>query len=622
MSFPKANAVSRHSLFAFIFISLVFVAFKFRQVYSVPSYISESYALSWDNYGYYLHLPATVIYHDVGLENHAWVDALNNKYQAGRPLYQFWPGQKNRVVNVYPVGWAVCNLPFFLAGHTYAKISGYTADGLSPPYQWAMMLSALFYGILGMWWLRKLLLKFFNDKLSALLLLLITFGTNLFYYATDQNIMPHIFLFALDVQIILFTISWHERQKAKTALWIGLLLGLITIIRPSEIVWIFIPLCWNVSGWKSLKEKMQLLLRNFLHLLLLIFGMVAVGSLQLFYWKYTSGDWFSFNHSEGFDFFRPFTLDVLFSYKKGWLLYTPLMALSIFGIFVLYKKQKNLFLPILFFFLANLWFISSWECWWYAGSFGQRPFVQSYGLMAIPLGFLFSSVANFPVRRTIVFCLTGFFVLLNLFQLWQYGAQIIHPDSMTKAYYWKVFGKTAVQPEWKSLLEIDRGNLLSIDSVSKNYTAKEVMNLDYQKPDSSILPVFILNYPDSSSNKCLLLSKDNVYGAPFSKPFSQLTKKDHLRFKYNLSVYATQELADHPFYLVFSMTGRRGQQYGYASIAFDTTNVKPDRWNTISGEFVTPHILHSHDVVNINVWNYGQSALLIDDVKVISYEPK
>lgn len=622
MSSLKANFLSRSSLFAFIFISVVFVSVKIRQVCSIEPFIRESYSLSWDNYGYYLHLPATVIYHDIGLENHEWVDALNNKYQSGRPMYQFWGGQKNRSVNVYPVGWAICNLPFFIVGHISAKLFGYPSDGLSPPYQWAMIFSALFYAIVGMWLLRKLLLKFFDDRLSAVLLLLIGLGTNLYYYATYQNIMPHIFLFALDTQIILLTIAWHERPKLKTALLLGMLLGLVTIIRPSEIVWVLVPLLWTVSGWKTLKEKFKLLGKHFGQVLVLFVGMIAVGSLQLFYWKYTSGNWFSFNHSEGFDFFRPFTLKVLFSYKKGWLLYTPMMALSIFGIFLLYKKQKPIFLATLLFFLANLWFISSWECWWYAGSFGQRPFVQSYGLMALPLGFFISAINTKTISRILFSVLLSFFVLLNLFQTWQIEAQVIHQELMTKAYYWKVFGKTSVQPEWKSLLEIDRGNVPPLDSVMQNYTAKEVMRLDYDHADASLPTNFITTSPNDSLDKCLKLDKDNPYGALFQKSFGELSRKDHLRFRYTFSVYATPELADHPFYVVFSMTGRRGQQYGYASVAFDSTTVKPNQWTTVNADFVTPVILHHGDVINLNVWNYGGTPILIDRVKVTAFEPK
>lgn len=604
MSILKANSSKRLSLFAFLFIALVFVFVKIRQVRSVEPFIRESYSLSWDNYGYYLHLPAAIIYRDIGIANRSWLDTLNNKYQKDRPFYQVWPGQKNRLVNVYPVGFAVFNLPFFLVGHISAKIFGYKADGLSPPYQWSMIFSALFFAIMGFWVLRKLLIRYFNDGLTAFLILLIGFGTNLYYYATYECMLPHIYLFAADTLLILLTIRWHESPNRKTALYIGMLLGLITITRPSEIVWILIPLFWNVSGWNSLKEKISLLKRHAVHVLILIFGMVAVGSLQLFYWKYTSGNWFSFNHSEGFDFFNPFTLKVLFSYKKGWLLYTPMMMLAISGFVVLFRKDRKLFVPTLLFFLANLWFISSWECWWYAGSFGQRPFVSSYGLMAIPLGYVVSSLQTPRLLwRKGLALLAGLFLLLNQFQTWQYKNDIINHELMTKDYYWKIFGKTSVQSQWNSLLEIDRGNLPPFDQVKENYLGTS----------------FVLIADDST--KKIRLDNSNVYGAGFKKTFDELTKKDHLRIHFSVDVMATTNLVDHPFNLVFTMIGNREQAYGYSSVQFDTTIVKPDQWTSVSADFVTPEILHESDEVNVNVWNNGGSLIFIKNAKLVFYEP-
>jgi hypothetical protein len=107
---------SRLSKYIFFLLSIIFIVVKLQQVFSVEPFIRESYAISWDNYGYYLHLPATLIYKDPGISG-KWIDTLNSKYQKDRPFYQVWDGQNGRKVNVYPVGLAVCNLPFFLAGH-------------------------------------------------------------------------------------------------------------------------------------------------------------------------------------------------------------------------------------------------------------------------------------------------------------------------------------------------------------------------------------------------------------------------------------------------------------------------------------------------------------------------
>lgn len=607
---------SRLSLYAVVFATVLFVFAKVQQVFSVEPFIRESYALSWDNYGYYLHLPAVIIHHDPGLEDRAWVDSLNARYQKERPFYQVAPGKDNRLVNVYPVGWSIGYSPFFLMAHVTAGWFGYARDGLSAPYQWLAIIACLFYGFLGLWLLRKILLRFFNDRLTALLLLLIAFGTNLFHYATADCNLPHIFLFAVDNGILLLTIRWHERPKKRYALFIGLLLGLATITRPSEIVWALVPLLWS-NG--SFREKFRMLRERAVDVLLLIAGMIAVGSLQLVYWKYTSGHWFSFNHTEGFDFFRPFTWKVLFSYKKGWLLYTPLMIFAIAGMALLRKKKKGLLLPVLVFFLANLWFISSWECWWYAGTFSQRPFVQSYGMMALPLGVLLEQLFRRKIAMVISGALLSLCVLLNLFQEWQFNHEILHPELMTKQYYWKIFGKTQPDPSWRDLLEVDRGNLPPLETVKDRYTPKQIAFSDFEKLSEGNATCDTMGFQSSHS---LLLDPTHDFGATFRHPYDEVSDKDHVRLVAEAEVFAPDSLNGKAFYFVFNMTGSRGQAYGYASVGFDSSSVKPGKWVHLRAEFITPFLLHRDDVFGFSIWNANGATLLIDNVRLTAYEPK
>ena len=485
-----------------------------------------------------------------------------------------------------------------------------------------MIFSALFYGILGIWFLRKLLIRYFSDRLTAFLLLLIALGTNLYYYATYECMLPHIYLFAADTFLILLTIKWHERPEKKTALAIGLLLGLITITRPSEIIWALVPLFWNVSGWTTLKEKMRLLAQQWMHVLLLLAGMIAVGSLQLIYWKYTSGNWFSFNHTEGFDFFHPFTWNVLFSYKKGWLLYTPMMLFAIAGFVALYKRQKNLFVPFLLFFFANLWFISSWECWWYAGTFGQRPFVQSYGLMAIPLGFFLQSVFAKNATAYLVCAFAVFFLLLNQFQTWQINHNIISRELMTKEYYWKVFGKTSVKPEWNEFLEIDRGNLPPMKEVKDRYVSHEILSVDSETRKNLRPNELICDTLGSNSKQSEILDADHPYGPFFKFPFDSITSKDHLRIKMEMDVYNFPADGSLDLNFTFSMTGKRGQTYGYTANRVSGTEVGKDGWSRVTSWFVTPVILHSDDLASFGVWNAGGKKVFVDNLKITVYEPE
>ena len=83
--------------------------------------------------------------------------------------------------------------------------------------------------------------------------------------------------------------------------------------------------------------------------------------LQMLYWHALTDSFvvysYSNNHGEGLNLSSPFIFEVLFSYRKGWVLYTPLTIFGIIGFYFLYRKDKQTFLAItvvfiLFFFIT------------------------------------------------------------------------------------------------------------------------------------------------------------------------------------------------------------------------------------------------------------------------------
>ena len=102
-------------------------------------------ALSWDVLGYYLYLPATFIYHDIGLQNQEWLDQINSIYHNTETWYQLVPTTEGKQAIKYPIGWSLLNLPFFFIGHLWALISDYPADGFSKPYQYCIILGNYLY---------------------------------------------------------------------------------------------------------------------------------------------------------------------------------------------------------------------------------------------------------------------------------------------------------------------------------------------------------------------------------------------------------------------------------------------------------------------------------------------
>ena len=87
---------------------------------------------TWDAFGYYVYLPALFIYHDY--KELKWLPEIDSKYAVtGGNGWQALKADNGNYVFKYLGGVAVMQLPFFLAGHVFAKGLGYPADGFSPP---------------------------------------------------------------------------------------------------------------------------------------------------------------------------------------------------------------------------------------------------------------------------------------------------------------------------------------------------------------------------------------------------------------------------------------------------------------------------------------------------------
>ncbi|MFO7610005.1 MAG: hypothetical protein R6X35_12570, partial [Candidatus Krumholzibacteriia bacterium] len=67
------------------------------------------------------------------------------------------------------------------------------------------------------------------------------------------------------------------------------------------------------------------------------------------FWGQTSTGQFVFNSymEEGFFFLKPKFFHGLFSYRKGWLVYSPVMTMAIIGFIWMRYKVSSLFFPLL-----------------------------------------------------------------------------------------------------------------------------------------------------------------------------------------------------------------------------------------------------------------------------------
>ncbi|MFI5134446.1 MAG: hypothetical protein ACHQD9_01205 [Chitinophagales bacterium] len=410
--------------------------------------------ITWDKFGYYLYLP-TFFYDDPGKVNN--FQHLIHTYNPGGD-YQAMKAPNGNFIMKYSSGMAVMYLPGFIVGHVAASLFNYPVDGMSLPYQVALNFESLLIAILGLVLLRKILKKFFFDQIVAAVLFIIGFASNYFQYAAYDNLFQHVYLFTLYCVIILLSIEWNQRPKYFISILLGLSCGLATLTRPTEIVTALIPLLWGVYDRNSFAKKFQMLKTNAGMIISFASAAILIGSVQLIYWKIYAGQWLYFSYGEGqtFSWLHPHVCDVLFSYRKGWFTYTPVMILSVLGMLTLFFKQRFFFWFVIIFMIFYFYPVAAWDNWDYGGSFSMRAMIQSYPVLA----FSIASLVEFVSAKRILKVITVIFVLLctwlNVVFSWQayYSPQGIYDGAtMTNQYYWRVFGKFRIDVNDKRLMD-------------------------------------------------------------------------------------------------------------------------------------------------------------------------
>lgn len=386
---------------------------------------------------YYSYLVAQFIHHDFFFD-------LPHRYW----LTQTPTGD---VIPKVTMGMAILYLPFFLLGHGFAHLLGYEPTGYSAPYAWCIHIGTLVYVLTGFWYMRKTLLLFFSEWVTALTMVLVLSATNLFYYTFREGEMAHSYLFFLFSVFFYHVIRWHATKQFRHLCCMSLIAGFVALIRPTEILILLIPLLYGISSKATLAEKFSDFLAIGWRRWLMLAALFVLPLIpQFLFWKGLTGQYlfFSYGSSERFFFADPKIYSVLFGWHKGWFIYTPLAMVMMAGLVMMWFRWKAMALPLTLYLLLNIYIVSSWWDWGFGGAYGMRALVQAFAFMALPLAFFITrtcSVAKLKLRIPLVaasFAAYLFFIALNLLHMAQMRNSIFHWDSMTKEAYCFTFFKT------------------------------------------------------------------------------------------------------------------------------------------------------------------------------------
>jgi hypothetical protein len=553
-----------------------------------------------DGKGYYAYLPAIFIYDDLQFK-------FIEQYE-----YQYYPLNKSvfkefrqdagdRVVNKYFPGMAILWLPFFLFGHLMAWLEIFPRDGYSLPYQYAIALSAFLFLWLGAKWLMKLLNQFgATDRTAAFITAAITLGTNLIFYVVIEPSMTHVYSFALITGFMYATFNFFHHYQPKWFVRSLLAFTLIFLIRPTNgIILLSVP--FLAGSMNIMRDSFNLLVKDKKTLFRGLIQSFILLIIPLVFWYLQTGKPFVYTYGEEkLNFLDPHMLNILFSFNRGWFVYTPIAFIAMVGFIGLFKANKFRFFWLAGFLFVYIYVASCWWVWYYASKCGQRVFVDIYPIVALLMLFLYQMIGKRSWQNALsvaILLLIG----LNLVQFYQHAKWIFPPYNITG--------------------EIYRDSFFSLSRKAKTYiptegiTAVKTLKNDMEKDyGSSWMNAVTRNdtvfYAGKWSSKA---DKKIPYSVGLETTTDSLFTTQNRLIRIAARVYSPKEITEATLVTDFQ---DRGKSLSYNQFILEDY-VPADKWTHIEIAIYVPRNLP--ETGSVKVYFYNPSPiykLYVDDLNV------
>ncbi len=556
--------------------------------------------ISMDGRGYYAYLPALLIYSDPSF----------SFYEKNTPLdgdkVNFTNITEKGTVNKYFYGEALLLSPFFAGAHLVAKTNGFPLNGYSPPYYFSVLFASLFYflsGILFLWLLLRAMK--FNKLIIFIVCTSFAFGTNLFYYAVYEPSMSHVYSFFAISAFLYFIYSFFNEPQKNSLLFLAFFLGLVLIIRPVNVL-ILTAIPFIAGDTKHLKNGFLFIFKNYFLLILslIIIGGLVFGQLLLYYWQTNQFLVWSYS-GEGFNFNKPEIINSLFSYMKGFFIYTPLALISIISLLLFLPKKSYLFISGLLPVLFIIYIVSSWHAWHYGWSFGLRAYIDYYPLFAVFLAFLLSKayvkIWSSLLASTILIAI----IALSAIQTYQVNSRILLLGDMNKERYWKVFLKTS--PKYENIFsetveQIPENSKLLVKQSQQNDMEGNLQWLNMESTKEGIA---------HSGKYSSVINSKNPYSVTFLAKLSQVDSLGAKQIRVGLWIYYESNEANPK--LVISFENDEGS-YSFNSYPLFKKTEK-DIWSYIEQSLYIPDKHDKKDILKVYVINKS-GVVYVDDLKI------
>lgn len=336
-----------------------------------------------DGVGYYVVLEGAVRDHTFNLTNQVHYNSVFN----GTSVF-FYNGSK-QFVSQYAPGMALLSAPVYATSLFldnfqifHVKDEFFLRErGDILIHQFAAILVPLLLFVIALLFSLEICKKL-DLKTGALALLLTFFGTPIIRYATYDLFYTHV------VEAGLLTLLLYCFFTKKPTMYAGALIGLLTLVRYTSALY-FIPFALYL-WWKQEKREIPNLAIGFapFFFAILVYFWLAYGS------PFTSGYAAAGVLSGNFDLIPFGFFTAMLSTQSGLLLWSPIVLLSLFGLWKWNDDRKWLLLGL---FATMLWHTSAFFSGTTGYSFSNRYYTAMFPIFVIGLAVFLEKYKKFKL---------------------------------------------------------------------------------------------------------------------------------------------------------------------------------------------------------------------------------
>ncbi len=546
------------------------------------------YAVNTDAYYYYRYLPSIFINHHLDSE------------------------KENPRVIKYFIGTPLMELPFFGMAYFTSYFANEPLDGYSKWFPIFISFATLFYLLWGIYFFGKFLRQFeVKEWIICTVSLSMVFCTNIFYYAVFAPGWCHIIAFGLVCFLLYHLKKIFIEFNKRSLIYIIVASSFLFFVRPTDAIVLLIApfLAKDKSNLldivrRSIQEKKTIFVALLFAAIPAVcqLGIYKAHTDHFFVWSYTK---------EGFNFLKPEIVNVLFSYSKGFFVYAPICFLALFGFRNVYKQNTFLFGGILIYLLVNIYIISSWWCWNYGYSLGNRAFVEHLPIFFLLLAFLLSTKNIFV--RILIILLIMFFGYVSVFQTFQSEHGILDKDYRTDAKgYWNVFLNNKRDNSGKYFR-------FPVEENKENVISRQEYFNDLERIDTAWINTSTgsdeLAHSGKFSSK---VNKDASFSIGMKKKFGEFPYNRNVLIRVSGWFYISQKGSNSFFAISFT---NKGKSIDYCTYKMDGYMDNFGKWENKVFEIYMPKFSEEQErekgnQIEFYLYNDSDKNCYVDDLKI------